>query len=183
MYGLVNIAIRDLLVSAHGEETWDRIRERAGVTTTNFIAMERYADSVTYDLVGAASEELGTPADKLLGAFGEYWTRYTADKGYGDTLDFAGADLETFLTNLDAMHARVALSFPDLNPPGFDLDRTDDGRLLLHYHSDREGLAPMVEGLLHGLGQRFDKRLEIEHLPAGTDGEDHDRFLIDVHPA
>ena len=183
MYGLVNTAIRDLIVGAHSEEVWERIRARAGVSSSTFLAMERYPDAVTYDLVAAASEELGTPPDKLLGAFGEYWTKFTAEQGYGETLDFAGDDFETFLANLDDMHARVAVSFPELDPPSFDLEHAEDGRLLLHYHSDREGLAPMVEGLLHGLAERFGNRIDIEHQPAGHDGVDNDRFLIEVHSA
>ncbi len=178
MYGLVNTAIRDLIVGEHGEAVWDRIRVRAGVQTSTFIAMNRYEDSVTYDLVAAASEELGAPQEQLLEALGVYWTKFTACQGYGDTLEFAGDTLETFLRNLDNMHARVALSFPELDPPSFEVENTDDGRLLLHYYSERPGLAPMVIGLLNGLGERFNQSLQIEHLPPEQSGQDHDCFLI-----
>ncbi len=179
MYGLVNTAVRDLVISTYGEETWDRIRTRAGLGTGTFIAMDRYDDAVTYDLVAAASEELGVEAFDVLRSFGQYWTRFTADQGYGDTLEFAGHDFVTFLSNLDDMHARVAMSFPDLDPPSFDLEHQADGRLLLHYFSDRAGLAPMVIGLLEGLATRFGQQVTIEHLPA-DDAVDHDRFLIEL---
>jgi hypothetical protein len=180
VYGLVNTAVRDLIISAHGQETWERVRSKAGVTSSSFVSMDRYDDSVTYDLVGAASEVLDTPADELLTAFGQYWTRFTAEKGYGEMLDFAGADFATFLSNLDDMHARVAMSFPELDPPSFELEQAQDGRLLLHYYSDRPALAPMVEGLLQGLAERFDETIDIEHV-APLDDDDHDRFLIAVH--
>ena len=97
MYGLVNTAVRDLVVDQHGPEVWERVRTRAGVASDTFVAMEQYPDAVTYDLVAAASEELGAPAEALLEAFGERWITYTAEKGYGEALEFAGQDLEGFL--------------------------------------------------------------------------------------
>ena len=197
MYGLVNIAIRDLILTRHGEDTWNRIVARSGASHGTFVGMERYPDSLTYDLVGAASEILETPVPALLEAFGEFWMTFTAEKGYGDALEFAGDTFREFLTNLDDMHARVSLSFPELEPPSFDVEDLGDGRLELHYHSDRPGLAPMVVGLLRGLARRFEERIEIEHLapietaadaaadkgmqdseaPAETSAV-HDRFLV-----
>ena len=179
MYGLVNIAIRDLILGEHGPEIWDRILERAGVPHSTFVGMERYPDSMTYDLVGAASEVLGAPAEDLLRVFGEYWMTFTAEKGYGETLEFAGSTFREFLENLDEMHARISLSFPHLQPPSFDLEELEDGRLELHYHTDRPGLAPMVIGLLNGLAKRFGQEIDLIHEGPEQEGG-HDRFLMSV---
>ncbi|MEM7308557.1 MAG: heme NO-binding domain-containing protein [Planctomycetota bacterium] len=183
MYGLVNIAIRDLILGQHGEETWDRIRERAGVRSTTFVAMETYPDEVTYGLVAAASEELGAPQEALLEAFGEYWMTFTAEEGYGDTLEFAGSTLDEFLAHLDDMHARVALTFPDLCPPSFEAEYAPDGRLAVRYRSDRPGLAPMVVGLLHGLARRFDKHIDIERVPSQVEVGADETFLLRISDA
>ena len=180
MYGLVNIAIRDLISTEHGAETWRRIRERAGVETDTFIAMETYPDSVSYALVSAASEILEVRQEALLEAFGEYWMSFTAKQGYGETLDFAGSDIEEFLEHLDDMHARIALSFPELDPPSFRTERAADGRLELHYHTERPGLAPMVVGLLRGLGKRFNQAIEIEYRANSGAPGDHDIFLLSI---
>ena len=83
-----------------------------------------------------------------------------------------------FLENLDQMHARVMLSFPDLKPPSFRVtDRTDD-RLTLHYYSSRPGLAPLVVGLLKGLADRFHTDIEIEHRNEQDDQGEHDVFDV-----
>ena len=170
MYGLVNKAIESLISKQFGAETWDKVRERAGIDVAGFIGMDPYPDDVTYRLVGAASEVLETPADELLKAFGEFWTLYTADEGYGELLDVSGSTFEEFLANLDEMHARVALSMPSLRPPAFHLDHLEDGRMALHYESERAGLEPMVLGLLNGLAKRFGVQIEVEQ----QDGDDED---------
>ena len=47
-----------------------------------------------------------------------------------------------------------------------------------HYHSEREGLAPMVVGLLKGLGKRFETLVEVTHDKVRGEGSDHDEFVI-----
>lgn len=178
MYGLVNIAIRDFVLREHGDELWERVRTLAGVPSSTFVGMERYPDSTTYDLVAAASRELDAPVETLLELFGEFWMEFTAREGYGDALEFAGSGFVDFLANLDDMHAHIALSFPHLDPPSFELDDGDPDALVLHYRSDRPGLAPMVVGLIRGLAKRFDETVAVEHVPGGAAGESHDTFTI-----
>ena len=72
MYGLINKAVEGLVRSKFGDATWDRIRTRAGLPDEPFIGMEQYPDKTTYDLVGAASAELGASADAILEEFGVY---------------------------------------------------------------------------------------------------------------
>lgn len=178
MYGMVNRAIQDLVTERFGAPTWDAIKTRAGVTLEAFVPMEGYEDGVTYGLVAAASEETGIPAHDLLAAFGEYWILYTARQGYGDLLRLGGNSFSEFLSNLHNLHSHVALGFPHLQPPSFWLsDRTETGARL-HYQSSRPGLAPMVVGLLAGLGRMFDTPVTVEHAVRREDGADHDEFLV-----
>lgn len=177
MYGLVNRAIEGLVTDKFGAEAWTRICARADLDHGDgFVAMDAYDDALTYALVGAASEELGLDPAQVLESFGEYWTLYTIEEGYGDMLTMMGATLEEFLDNLDSMHERIRATMPDLVPPSFEREEQPDGSSILHYRSTRPGLAPMVIGLLRGLAARFDADLEIEHLDSPADG--HDRFSI-----
>ena len=82
MYGLINKAVRGLVLEIAGADAWSRIRHAAQVEDDDFISMEGYDDAVTYRLVGAASEELGLSPEAVLEAFGKYWVDYTADEGY-----------------------------------------------------------------------------------------------------
>ncbi len=176
MYGLVNKAVRDLVCSSYGEDTWADIVKLAGLDIDSFVSMESYDDAVTYKLVGAASERLEITPAQVLEAFGEYWTKFTVSEGYGDLITKSGSSVEEFLGNLDNMHARVELSFPALRPPSFRLERTDDG-LMLHYMSDREGLAPMVIGLLRGLGTHFNEEVEVAQVKVRAE-HGHDVFHL-----
>lgn len=183
MYGLVNKAVEDLVVSRFGEPTWEAIKEKAGVDVEAFISMQGYPDEVTYNLVAAASEILEIPAAAVLETFGEFWVTFTANEGYGHLLDMAGKDIPTFLENLDEMHTRVAVSFPNLRPPSFwCTDVTPEG-LRLHYRTHRRGLAPLVVGLLRGLGKRFGTEVEVTLSVSRDAGADHDEFAIRYLPS
>ena len=176
MYGLVNRAIEGLVKEKFGHDAWRRTCARAEIDDTKFVAMEAYDDAITFNLVRAASAELGLDQKEILEAFGEYWTSYTIEEGYGDLLTMMGNSLYEFLDNLDSMHARIGGTMPKLLPPSFEREPLPDGSSILHYRSVREGLAPMIIGLLRGLSSRFGIKLEVEHL--GTESPGHERFLI-----
>jgi Haem-NO-binding len=182
MYGLVNKAIHDMVCSQFGEATWQEIRQKAAIENDTFLSMEGYPDDVTHRLVKAASAVLGLSSADIMKAFGEFWVKYTAEEGYGELLDMSGDTLPEFLQNLDSLHARVGVTFPKLQPPSFDCTKQDDESLTLEYHTHREGLTPMVFGLVKGLGSRFDTEVEIMQTQSKDDGADHDEFLIKYKP-
>ena len=178
MYGMVNKAIEQMVTSAHGDAAWLKIKQSAGVTDEIFISDQGYDDAITYRLVGAASEFTGRPAAEILHAFGEHWVLNTARKGYGPMLAAGGATLRDFLINLPHFHDRVALIYPKLTPPSFEVSDEQERSLRLHYLSHRAGLTPFVEGLLSGLGRLFDTPVQVKLVAAKADGADHDVFLV-----
>ena len=178
MYGLVNKAVQDLVVTQFGQEEWEAIMDKAGVRVDSFLCMKAYPDEITYSLVAAASEILNLTPAQVLEAFGEHWIVYTAQEGYGDLLEMAGGSLVEFLQHLDALHARVGLSFPELRPPSFRCSDVTDNSVRLHYESERQGLAPMVVGLLKGLGKRFNTTVDVSWEESTDGGRTHDVFLI-----
>jgi len=192
MYGLVNQAIEDLVKQSAGEAAWEQIKEKASVKLDSFEASVIYDDAVTLALVAAASELLGKSAEHILHAFGRHWILYTGREGWSDVFSMTGDDMETFLAGLDEMHARVRVAMPEADMPQFTLNEHDD-YLVLEYHSSRDGLAPMVRGLLEGLGEYFGEAWSIEQTGYRADdgfdsfklrraGEDVDT-LIDAKAA
>jgi hypothetical protein len=182
MYGLVNKAIADMVCSQFGTAKWQEICAAAAVEQTSFLSMEGYPDDVTHRLVKAASQVLGLPPAQIMEAFGEFWVKFTATEGYGELMDMSGDNLPEFLQNLDNMHARVGVSFPQLKPPSFECEETADQELTLEYRSEREGLAPMVIGLVKGLGNRFDTEVEVTQTQHRAEGAAHDEFSIKYQP-
>lgn len=182
MYGLVNRAVEDLVVSLRGSAGWRRVCELAGCNPDGFVAMKTYPDALTYHLVEAAAQELDMAPEAVLKAFGEYWILYTAQKGYGEMFEVYGANTLQFLRQLNEMHGRVESIFPEMTLPHFEVDEaTVAGNVFeLVYTSPRAGLAPFVEGLVVGLGKRFNEALRIEHVARRDAGAPADRFRIEV---
>jgi hypothetical protein len=177
MYGLVNRAVEDYVSKKHGPAAWKLIEQRLGVERSVFVNHQQYPDEHTYELVAITSEELDTDPIVLLRELGTHWIGFAARSGYAELFTLAGPTFVDFLRNLDSLHARVGMSFPELRPPSFHVSDVEPDGLRLHYHSYRAGLAPFVEGLIAGLAARFDVRVEITHL-VKRDNSSHDQFLI-----
>jgi hypothetical protein len=178
MYGMVNKAIEDMVILGHGEETWEQIRQKAGVEEDAFVSTEGYPDEMTYALVDAASEVLRRPNGEILEAFGVHWVVKTAQEGYGDMMAAGGRTVGEFLVNLPNFHSRVSLIFPHLTPPQFLCTDVTERSVRMHYRSHRAGLAPFVEGLFKGLGQMFSTPVSVEHVVDKSAGADHDEFVV-----
>jgi hypothetical protein len=164
MYGMVNQAVKSLVVEQHGDDTWAAIRDQAGAPDT-FAVMQPYEDDITYNLVGAASSVLGEPAEAVLFAFGEYWVRNIAVVHYETLMSSTGTNFVDFVRNLDHMHQRIRVTFPDYRPPSFRVIQVDDHTIQVDYYSERDGLLPFVEGLFTGLGAHFGVSVELERVP------------------
>lgn len=178
MYGLVNKAIKDLVVSNHGEDKWREICKLSNFEDEDFVGMNPYPDKLTYDLVKNASQVLRADAAAILEAFGEYWILYTADEGYGDLMDLTGSSFVEFLSNLDMLHYRINNIMPELAAPQFSTRNETANSVELEYRSHREGLVPMLFGLIKGLGKRFNMEVSIEQIQEKNQENDCHVFLI-----
>lgn len=182
MYGLLNAALKEFVVSTHGSAAWDTVTEHAGESTRVYNKMEQYPDDVTYRLVGATAATTGASGDDVLDRFGEFWVKYTAEQGYGTLFDIAGDSLRDFLLSLDDLHARIGRSFPKLVPPSFRFDPIDPHTLRMHYLSPRKGLCPMIPGLLRGLSVRFKTPIRVQEDQCARRGADHCEFVVNIQP-
>lgn len=177
MYGLVNEGIRELVIELGGSDTWEDICREANVAPEGFEPLCPYDDSLSYKLINLAADKLKLSTDDVLTKYGHYWITYTAQSGYGDLMRLFGGDLRTCLSNLNRMHAHMGAMMPALSPPRFTVESTTPDEMMVHYHSHRAGLAPMVRGLLTGLAEKYGNTVTIEHIPKG-ERSDHDEFLV-----
>lgn len=53
MYGIVNKAIQDLVITKFGQEKWEDILDRSGIEEDFFISSEPYDDAITFKLAQA----------------------------------------------------------------------------------------------------------------------------------
>ncbi len=178
MYGLVNKAIKDLVINNHGEEKWKEICHLSDHREEDFISMSPYPDKLTFDLVINASKVLDVDANVLLEAFGEYWILYTADEGYGELMEITGSNFVEFLSNLDMLHYRINNIMPELMPPQFSTRNETEHSIELEYRSHRTGMIPMLHGLIKGLGKRFDLIVQVKQIQEKNEENDCSVFLI-----
>ena len=160
MYGLIHTALKGMIIEKFGDQQWDEVLKTSSVPEDSFLSMQSYDDAVVYDLVGAASEVLGAPAETCLEMFGEYWVLETASKTYESLMTAAGSNLIEFLENLNALHDRITGTFVNYVPPEFKVESSGNNSYFIHYISKRQGLTPFVVGLLKGLAIRFESKIE-----------------------
>uniref|UniRef100_A0A7N8XCZ5 guanylate cyclase n=1 Tax=Mastacembelus armatus TaxID=205130 RepID=A0A7N8XCZ5_9TELE len=137
-----------------GQETWDKLSSLPGVQDT-FMTYTVYDDILTIRLVQEACSLLGVPAEVLLKLFGEHFFTFCKQAGYDTMLRTLGGNLVEFIGNLDALHSYLALSYQEMNAPSFRVEMTDDGKMLLHYYSDRKGLYHIVPGIMEAVARDF----------------------------
>jgi len=171
MYGMVNRAIEDLVITTAGEEAWENIKHNTGLELGVFIDSGQYEDDVTYKLVESASKVLGQSPEAILRSFGRHWILYTGKEGWASVFDLGGDNLLDYINGLDSMHARVQIALPDADMPEFSVIEHDDYYELC-YRSSRHGLASMVLGLLDGLAEQFDEQWDIEHVVQKSESSD-----------
>lgn len=161
MYGLINSALKSMIIQRFGEEKWQAVLTESDVPEDSFLTMRSYEDALTYQLVGAASKVLESPAETCLEMFGEYWVNETAGKHYGALMNASGQTMVEFLRNMNTLHDRITGTFINYVPPEFSVEDLSNNEYLIHYVSTREGLQPFVVGLLKGLAKRFNATLTI----------------------
>jgi hypothetical protein len=67
---------------------------------------------------------------------------------------------------------------PDLAAPQFSTRNQQENSVELEYRSHREGLVPMLYGLIKGLGKRFEMEVKVEHIQEKDENNDCHVFLI-----
>jgi hypothetical protein len=177
MYGMVNKAVRGFVLKNFDKATWNRIHTKAGVEE-DFIAMQVYDDDVTYQLVAAAQDELGIDSSVILHGFGEYWVSDVATASYADLMRKTGVGFVDFVKNLDHLHERIKVTFPNYRPPSFRVKELGPKQIQVDYYSHREGLLPFVEGLFQGLAKHYEETITIEQVPDDSHPMPCKRMLV-----
>lgn len=178
MYGLLNRALQELVTIRAGRSGWEAVCERAGVGAVGFASMRPYPDVLTYDLVEAASHVLERRQNEVLRALGRFWIPFTRSEGFLALIETSGRDLRDMLLQLESLHARLGLTMPEMIPPRFVVEDRPEGVIHVHYYSEREGLAPLVVGLLEGLGELFETPVHVSQVREREGPDDCDVFAV-----
>ena len=118
-------------------------------------------------LVGLIADRLGLSMAETFYEFGRYWIDFAGASAYGRVLQMAGGDLETFISNLDRMHASIKSNMPLAALPGFEVVESSPAAIHVLYRSQREGLEPFVQGILSAVAERFGETVRVTLRAAG----------------
>ncbi|KAM9675156.1 guanylate cyclase soluble subunit beta-2-like [Dama dama] len=139
-----------------------------------------YDDVITIKLIQEACKVLRVSMEAILKLFGEYFFKFCKMSGYDRMLQTLGGNLTEFIENLDALHSYLAHSYQEMNAPSFRVERGAEGKMLLHYYSDRSGLCHIVPGIIEAVAKDFfdtDVTMDIREEER-TGKKEHIVFLI-----
>ena len=170
MKGVINKGIQELVETKFGAEAWDKVKEIAKCEEPFFSTSEDYPDQMTLDLANAASEISGLPLEAVLVEFGKFWVSNTGLESYPTFFKLAGKTAREFLLNLNKVHNQVTKNIRNARPPIFEYEELTDGRLLMHYRSDRR-LCDVMRGLILGVGIHFDEELQLKETSCMNNGD------------
>lgn len=74
---------------------------------------------------------------------------------YESIMTRSGQNFVDFVKNLDHMHQRIRVTFPNYNPPSFRVKVLAPGQLQVDYYSDRAGLLPLLRAFSSPWGAIF----------------------------
>jgi len=169
MKGIINKGIQELVQAKFGVEAWDKVKKLAKCEEPFFSASEDYPDQMTLDLANAASEVSGLPLETVLIEFGKFWVPNTGAKSYSTFFNLAGKTAREFLLSMDKVHKHVTKSIANARPPSFEYEELPDGRLLMHYQSERK-LCAVLRGLILGVGIYFGEELQVKEIACTSNG-------------
>lgn len=184
MKGVINKGIQELVEAKFDAEAWNRIKSLAGCDEPFFSIGEDYPDQMTLNLVKATAEVSGLPVDTVLVEFGKFWISNTGKTSYPTFFKLLPASPREFLLNMNRVHKLATKSIPNAVPPSFLYDELPDGRLLMHYKSERN-LCQVLRGLILGVGTYFNQELEVREIACMRKGDAQCTMEITfpLHPA
>ncbi|KAG2499523.1 hypothetical protein HYH03_002469 [Edaphochlamys debaryana] len=179
MIGWINLSVEAFICDSFGRDAWLKIIKQAHVET-NWVSSCPYSDKITYDLVITGAGILGVSVPQALEAYGSYFVNYVVKQGYLRLLRSLGSNIAEFLANLNNLHLHLTMGFPAMVAPAFRVEQVTPISLLLHYHSIRPALWPIVTGVLKGSSQLlFGHGVEMEVLASREAGDcDHEIFRV-----
>ncbi|WP_254763341.1 heme NO-binding domain-containing protein [Natrinema marinum] len=169
MHGIIFTGLKHFVVETYDKTTWNQIREEADVGSVHYTPVSAYPDEDLVALVEAAVELSGIEQSELLRTFGRYVVPTLVDM-YGVYIDDDWDALE-LIENVEGTIHRALRNGETLEyePPAIAATRLDDDVIVITYGSER-GFCRVAMGLLEGIADHYDQRLEVYERRCRHDG-------------
>lgn len=178
MHGIILKELKHFVVDAYDEDAWNAVVEESGVERSLFVPVATYPDEYVFEIVGAAAELTGEPAEELQFEFGRYVVPSLVDT-YGVHVDADWTGLELLENVEEYIHEALrAKNLSEFTPPGIGAERRGDDRVLVTYASDR-GLCNVARGILQGVADYYEESWDVTERRCMHDGNERCEILVE----
>ncbi len=155
MYGFVLEGVAEAVKRLHGQDIWDKVRQRAGVKQNTFLQKKTYSETIVPRLIKAGTDITGLSDEELLEECGKHFIQYVNQFGYDRVMRVLGRHLTDFLNGLDNLHDYLRFTYPKMRSPSFFCEDESESGMTLHYRSKRKGYLYYVIGQVKTVAQNF----------------------------
>ena len=165
MKGTVLVCLREVIISAGGDEVWRACLVDGGIEPfTIFSPSADVPDEQAVAVIEAACRRLGLTLQQAADAFGNHWVNSYSPKVY-KSFYAKHTTARGFFADINEMHERLTRRLPDARPPRFRLDWAADDVLVMHYESHRS-LIEIAIGMAKAIGSYYREDLEVSRVSA-----------------
>jgi hypothetical protein len=160
MKGIIFNLLEDVVISNHGEDTWDQLLATTGLDGA-YTSLGSYPDEQIQELVGAASRMLGLTSFEVLRWFGQQAIPLLFDRYPG----FFSSQPSTrpFVLSVNSIiHPEVRKVYPGADVPTFEFLQAPNGDLMMGYRSPRR-LCALAQGFIEGAATHYGETVFFEH--------------------
>lgn len=175
MKGIVFNLLEEVITQHYGADQWDSLLDATGLSGV-YTSLGSYPDADMMALVEAASQELKLSPPAVIRWFGQESMGNLARR-YPQFFE-NHSTTRSFLRSLNSIiHPEVKKIYAGAIPPIFDYQDSDDGALLMGYHSARK-LCALAQGFSEGAASFYDEQIEFKHLNCMHNGDPKCTFHI-----
>lgn len=161
MKGVVFTVFLEMVEEKFGIDTVDTIIDGADLPSNGaYTAVGTYPHTEMVSLLVELEKSVSIPIPDLLRVYGEHLFGKLAT-GYPALLEGCAGSRDLLLKLDGVIHVEVQKLYPDAELPRFQATDLPDGRLQMHYMSDRH-MEDLAEGLLTGCFKHFGEEVQVE---------------------
>lgn len=177
MHGIVMVGLREFVLDAFDERTWELLKREATDRTDFYLPLQTYPDEELLRLVEVAVERLEIPQDDLLFSFGAFLVGSLSET-YNAYLDDRWDALDLLANTESVIHTALRdRTTGEFRPPALRTERVDEDTVVVEYTSNRQ-ICPFARGLIDGLGEQFGEELVLEEPLCMQAGDDRCKFVV-----
>ena len=164
MKGMVFTKFLEMVEEKFNMDVVDAIIEKSEVPSGGvYTSVGTYPHSEMVALLQALEKEVSIPIPDLLKIYGKHLFGILAN-GYPALMEDINNSRDLLLKLDGVIHVEVKKLYPDAELPRFESTELPDGRLQMHYLSDRH-MEDLAEGLLNGCFEHFNEAVTMERVP------------------